>query len=71
MMLMARVPVMVTFVRRWRRGGWDTGVNIYRDAGGGGRREDRDPPEQVFGQRERRPPAFAIFLKPLVYEQQV
>jgi len=33
--------------------------------------EDRDPAKQVFSLRERRPPAFAIFLKSLMYEQQV
>jgi len=68
---MARVPVMVVFVGRWRRGGRGIEAKICRDAGGRMRREDRDPAEQVFGQRECRPPAFAVFFKSLVYEQQV
>jgi hypothetical protein len=68
---MARVPVMVVFVGRWRRGGGDIEAKICRDAGSRIRREDRYPTEQVFGQRECRSPAFAIFLKSLMYEQQV
>jgi len=68
---MARMSVMVTFVGRWRCGGRNIGVKIGRETSSSSCREDRDPAEQVFGQRERRPPAFAIFFKSLVYEQQV
>jgi hypothetical protein len=69
--LMARVSVTVAFVGRGRCGRWDIEAKICRDAGGFMRRKDGDPAEQALGQRKCRPPAFAIFFKSLVYEQQV